>query len=201
VEGLGGADLASGQLRAYAFSFTSPDLAGVGTEAFGEFTDTLTILPPGAGITFSDDATLILTVDGDYVNAAYIYGQILASGMFAPQSVTQYCNQPVGGVITDSGSVNSCQLSIQLSVPFSNSDPTFTFTMLLLSDAAGTGIADAYNTAQAGVILPPGYTFESGSGVFLTSQQPDTPEPASIVLLSVGLAALIGIKRRRDKTT
>jgi len=44
------------------------------------------------------------------------------------------------------------------------------------------------------VILPPGDTFTSASGVFLTQQGSDAPEPASLALIGSGLL-LLGLLR------
>jgi hypothetical protein len=52
---------------------------------------------------------------------------------------------------------------------------------------------DFGNTAQLQLILPDGVTFSSASGEFLQS----VPEPASLSLVAVGIAALL-LRRRRD---
>jgi hypothetical protein len=93
--------------------------------------------------------------------------------------------------------MEQCQLALQLGLPIDASDSVFSFTMLL-NVGASNGYADAFNTAQAGVILPAGDTFTSASGVFLTQQgEESTPEPASVVLLGVGMTTLFWIKKRK----
>jgi hypothetical protein len=75
------------------------------------------------------------------------------------------------------------------SVDVAGDDPTLGFVIGL---RAG-GPADFSNTATVRMRLPDGASFQSESGVFLTA----VPEPASAGLLGLGLAALIGWRRRR----
>jgi hypothetical protein len=58
----------------------------------------------------------------------------------------------------------------------------------------GNGVdCDFQNTAQLSLVLPPGVTYTSDSGVFL-SQSVSTPEPGSAVLLGAVLLALGGYR-------
>jgi hypothetical protein len=88
-----------------------------------------------------------------------------------------------------------CQLTVQMAIPIDASDSMFSFTMLLNVDGSN-GFADAFNTAQAGLVLPPGDTFTSASGVFLTQQggPESAPEPSSVALLGAGLLALAVVR-------
>jgi hypothetical protein len=186
------ADLASGLLRADAAGGSDPIFSEVnpagGGNAFAMFTDTLDVIPIGAGIFVDGTAVLTLNIDGTIEDGSIIYGQI-ALGGGALGSTIQYCNQSEANI----NGTEACQLAIQLDVPVSALDSTITFTMTL---SAGTwqGEADAYNTGQAGVILPAGDTFTSASGVFLTQQGSDVPEPVSLALFGSGLL-LLGLLR------
>jgi len=204
------ADLASGLLKAYAILLTNPShynpdqgIQNISdAEGQAQFYDTLDILPIGAGNIIPGTAMLTLNIDGYIQGNAYIFGEIAGTGMLGQTVAQQYCNPPNGAEsIPYVTSYTPCQLSIELPIPFAASDPTFSFYMILQVGEKDNGDADALNTAQAGLILPPGDTFTSASGVFLTQQGESTPEPASVILLSMGLAALAWIKRRAATPT
>jgi hypothetical protein len=55
------------------------------------------------------------------------------------------------------------------------------------------GIVDAGHTAQISLQLPPGFTFTSDSGVFLTQ----VPEPNTALLLTTSLLGLATTRWRR----
>lgn len=62
----------------------------------------------------------------------------------------------------------------------------------------GGGILDSTHTGQFSVVLPPGYSFVSGSGVFLTQGPPSSsvvPEPASASTVGAGIGVLALCRR------
>lgn len=209
AEGMSAANLATGLLQAsgIAGNAVSGIPIGGGGSATAQFTDTLDIIPIGAGVLVPGTAMLTLTLDDSAVgvsplavgNLAYIQGMIAA--------VQDGINlTPVVGTCTVGGDgpnlppppdEEQCQFALQMGLPIDASDSVFSFTMILNVDAAN-GYADAFNTAQAGVVLPQGDTFTSASGVFLTQEGESTPEPASVVLFGLGMTALLRIKKRKD---
>jgi hypothetical protein len=202
------ANLATGLLQASATGVTSitPPMGGGG--AYAEFTDDLNIIPVGAGILIPGSAMLTLTLDdsslivdpGNLGSQASIQATIYASQDGINMTpVVGTC--VVGTFPVTLPTSEACQLALQMPIGIDASDSTFSFTMLLNVNAVD-GEAEAFNTAQAGLILPAGDTFTSASGVFLTdlgggeSPQP-TPEPASIALLSAVLLSLAALRPRK----
>jgi PEP-CTERM motif-containing protein len=71
-------------------------------------------------------------------------------------------------------------------------------TVALSALANGTGTANYSDPIK--ITLPPGVTFTSESGLFLTA--PSTvPEPSSLLLIVTGLAGTFSEVRRRMKLT
>jgi hypothetical protein len=59
-------------------------------------------------------------------------------------------------------------------------------------------VCDFQNTGQMGLILPTGVSFTSNSGVFLTQTEGSAaPEPGSLLLMGLGIAAIGCFGRRR----
>jgi hypothetical protein len=90
--------------------------------------------------------------------------------------------------------------AVDFSVPTSPTSPQFSITANLLTNSGGSdtltnGTADFYNTAAFSMSLPPGITYTSASGVFLTA----TPEPASLSAVLAPLASLISARPRRRR--
>ena len=67
-----------------------------------------------------------------------------------------------------------------------------------------SGETDFSHTAQLSLILPPGFTFTSASGVLLTNAPTEpgpttVPEPSTLPLFIAGLLGLVGIAGRRRR--
>jgi hypothetical protein len=59
-----------------------------------------------------------------------------------------------------------------------------------ISSSNGT-ICDYSNTGQLSLMLPSDVTYTSASGVFLTQAASSAPEPSSLLLIGLGLAASV----------
>jgi hypothetical protein len=71
--------------------------------------------------------------------------------------------------------------------------------LYILSGGGGTGAegqtsVDYSHTAVFGLTVPANFTYTSDSGVFLTQA---APEPGTVVLLALGLAGTLTLRRRR----
>jgi len=67
----------------------------------------------------------------------------------------------------------------------------------LMTAISYQGTADYLHTSYLSFVLPPGVTYTSGSGVFLTQSPAGVPEPGSWAVISLGALCLGGAARRR----
>jgi hypothetical protein len=82
---------------------------------------------------------------------------------------------------------------------------TYDLVIGLSVGVSGTGVANFEDTLVASIDSPPGGTFTSSSGMFLTQQEeppgtPSLPEPAALFLIALGLAG-IWMTRPRARST
>jgi len=201
------ADLFSGVLRASA---SGEDCSGSTGNA--EIYETITVLPPaGGGGLWSADGTLGFTVDSTVQNyggvepdtgaapggvGANLYWAPGAVSLFYPYFSRVYNQCPSVALAPYSG---ACNFTLQFVIPVSSSAPTFTLYMTLQANGGWFGYGDASNTGQAFLTLPPGYSFESASGVFLTSQGEETPEPWPFPVLGAALLGLGAVRLRKTR--
>jgi PEP-CTERM motif len=74
---------------------------------------------------------------------------------------------------------------------------TLPFYFLQTMNCNDGAVCDFSNTGQLALTLPAGDSFTSNSGVFLTQSGSAAPEPGSLVLMGLGIAALGWIRHRR----
>ena len=177
------ANLVSGQLRAYA-------LAQIGQNGYKQ--EAL------AHAFFSDD--VVLYYQGALVPSISNGGvgeiRLNISGSRSPTLLNAEVNLEISALNGRSMGYREARdlhggesLVIPFDVPFH-----FFAILSVLADDGQWG--DFGSTAQLAITLPEGYTFGSSSGVLL--QASAIPEPANVLLFSIGLAALSLVRRRRS---
>jgi PEP-CTERM motif len=74
---------------------------------------------------------------------------------------------------------------------------TLPFYFIQTMNCNDGAVCDFSNTGQISLTLPAGDSFTSNSGVFLTQSESAAPEPGSLMLMGLGIAALGWIRHRR----
>ncbi len=185
------ADLTTGVLRAYA---QEDGISGASAAAGAGFWDTLTF----SGVTgVNPTATLQFNVSGSFADVGFggacegyriglNTGSTCGSGSGA---------DPFGSGATILGSGDPSEV-LSLLIPLANNTPT---EIAVALGAAANGslniaTADLYDPPTVSLIdLPPGVTYTSASGVFLTSP---VPLPPALWLFGSGMIGLLAIARR-----
>ncbi len=202
-------DLVSGQLHVFASS-----LGPAASNANAHFSDLITIVPT-QGFVDGFFATFTLTIDGTLTGNADGGGELQVGstvdhadvgGAALCTAASAVCS-PVpsvpGGALTQK---LVATILVDPSNPIVFIQP---FLFAAANDINGnflfseTGLANFADTAQLSIDLPPGFTFTSNSGVLLTEVAQPTPEPATLPLITAGLAALCvsGWRRPRASTS
>jgi hypothetical protein len=208
AEGRGAADLSAGTLRAFAHTRTDPGHEGAGdVETWVGFGDSFrTVTAGGSPFDWSGvSATMSVDISGfqsstgtSPYNAGAILMCVLPAGGLDAFATTIRENNYIEG----DDDVDVC-LSWQgyslgpgdgdfPEVPIFPASVDFTFTP--------GGVADFWNTAHASYIGPVGTITRSASGIFpgtsLFDDPVPAPEPATAMLVSLGVG-LIAARRRR----
>ncbi len=198
------ADLVSGQLHVFASS-----LGPAASNANAHFSDLITIVPT-QGFVDGFFATFTLTVEGTLTGNADGGGELQVGstvdradvgGVALCTAAPSVCS-PVQSV--SGGSLTQKLVATILVDP---SNPIVFIQPFLFAAAndingnflfAETGLANFADTAQLSIDLPAGFTFTSNSGLLLTEAPQATPEPATLPLMTAGVAALcVSAWRRR----
>lgn len=214
------ANLATGQLKAYAQSFGTYNDGTYyynSAEARASFSDELTF--QGA---FAGDAVGTIyvrfhgTTDGDN-RTDPLRGGPLTPGTQAILSIIGSVGSPTAppsnfklihqlneaGCDRASASVTSCTTGTfedqvyALNFSFSGASKLYLSANLTVR-TEGEAVANFGNTASFGLSLPEGVTFKSASGVFLSQQAGVVPEPTSTALLIAGLLVMARVMQRRQ---
>jgi hypothetical protein len=185
------ADLADGSLKMIGTQATTAGNAG-GDIRIG---DTVSI----SGLTGTATVTLQLHVTGVASGPATTVQALLFVGgpgldlVGGPAPNVDFAS----GLYTSRGTDALINDLLQTSIAVSPLNPTFSFMAELNMQVGGPGgSADFGNTATLELILPPGLSFTSASGTFLSA----VPVPASFWLLATAIGVVMSARRHARRS-
>jgi hypothetical protein len=187
------ADLTTGSVGLYVVAAPLPSSSSAAAQA--EFTDQLHFSVPG-GIGQNEDLLVDVTFTLDGVvspTAIPVYAHFLDYNFefydFSDPSGADYSFVPSGSI---DAAPFAGPLTFTKTVKLHGSFLTANVSILLGAPGIYDGSVDFFHTATVAIDAPPGVTFTSDSGVFLTA-----PEPAGAALGAASLLALAGLRQRR----
>jgi hypothetical protein len=176
-------DLPSASLHANA---ATNALGGWGGSAISELWDSLTFNIPGATTSTITNVALTFTVDGTFSppnNGSEVYAKLdLGSGGFGNNEffwgvntgflgsgAQVYAPSPQGNVTWNVMSYSTSGAVVQGVIALQGASPTLGLVATLALFANNAATLDFSNTGALSLTLPPGVTFTSASGAFLTA--------------------------------
>jgi hypothetical protein len=204
-----GADLRSGNL---VVDVSSQGTGGVDAGGFAELQETITFHgEPPTGVTLTPggiEMTGTMLREGRFASSvgAYTYMRIenldhlliTAGGACIGPVSGLYCNQKYNGTtVSMSGTQASLSSSYAIDSAVRISDGT-TIVVTFGLAASSVGDSSVFVTDPITIDPPPGFTFTSASGVFLTGAG-SVPETSTWVMILAGFASLavLGCRARR----
>jgi PEP-CTERM motif len=190
------ADLAAGIVRADANSPAGNAYSGANAEVY----DTLSFNIPGATSSTTTLLTMDFSLDGTFDGNGTVQTKLLFGG--SGDAETEWgLNFPpaftkLNGFVSDSYSLSTSNYTFQGTIAVQGANPTAQIELdLLLSCGAFVSCSEQYqHTGILSLSLPSGVTYTSASGEFLTAP---VPEPGTLFLAGLSLAALIATRRMR----